>query len=175
MENLGIFYGHLVYFMSNWYFLWLFWIFCGLFRIFSPVLVCCAKKNLATLLRSLTIEAGKQARSWQGSKEWGSISGGKHFRSNRRKFQTPEKTGTDVMILNICLRKTWRKLGVFVYKTRNFRTICIGAMVFMKNIFLDFEKTLQTTSTLALYVHSCKFRSRRLGSWKIICHLNWSR
>jgi ATP-dependent Zn protease len=52
IENLGIFYehliyftaignifGHLVYFMVIWY-------------IFSPVLVCCTEKNLATLTQT---------------------------------------------------------------------------------------------------------------------------
>jgi hypothetical protein len=52
MENLGIFYDHLVYFaaignilhMAIWYILWS-------FGIFFPVLVvCCTKKNLATLV-----------------------------------------------------------------------------------------------------------------------------
>jgi hypothetical protein len=36
------FYGHLVYFTAIWSILWL-------FGIFFPVLVCCTKKNLATL------------------------------------------------------------------------------------------------------------------------------
>jgi hypothetical protein len=40
MEDVGIFYGHLVYSTGIWY-------------IF-PVLVCCAKKNLATLI-SVTV------------------------------------------------------------------------------------------------------------------------
>jgi hypothetical protein len=38
----GIFYSNLVYFMAIWYIFWL-------FGIFFPVLVCCSKKNLATL------------------------------------------------------------------------------------------------------------------------------
>jgi hypothetical protein len=42
MENVGLFYGHLVYCVTIWYILWL----CGKF---SAVLVCCTKKNLATL------------------------------------------------------------------------------------------------------------------------------
>jgi hypothetical protein len=53
MENLGIFYGHLVYFtaignmyyMAIWYILWS-------FGIFLTVLVFCTKKNLATLTLS---------------------------------------------------------------------------------------------------------------------------
>jgi hypothetical protein len=36
--------GHLVHFIAIWYIL-------GSFGTFSPVLVCCAKKNLATLLK----------------------------------------------------------------------------------------------------------------------------
>jgi hypothetical protein len=42
MEDVGIFYGHLVYFTAIKYILWL-------VGIFSPFLVCCTKKNLATL------------------------------------------------------------------------------------------------------------------------------
>jgi Na+/H+-dicarboxylate symporter len=38
----GLYYGHLVYFVAFWHILWL-------FVIFSPLLVCCTKKNLATL------------------------------------------------------------------------------------------------------------------------------
>jgi hypothetical protein len=29
MENIGIFYGHLVYFTAIWYILWIFGIFCS--------------------------------------------------------------------------------------------------------------------------------------------------
>jgi hypothetical protein len=39
MEDVGIFNGHLVYFVAI----------CGNFVYFSPVLVCCTKKQLATL------------------------------------------------------------------------------------------------------------------------------
>jgi hypothetical protein len=38
----GLFCCHLVYFVAVWYISWL-------FGIFLPVLVCCNKKNLATL------------------------------------------------------------------------------------------------------------------------------
>jgi hypothetical protein len=41
-KNAGKFYGHSVHFKAIWYILWSFW------YIF-PVLVCCTKKNLATL------------------------------------------------------------------------------------------------------------------------------
>jgi hypothetical protein len=43
MEYVDKFYGHLVYFAAIWYILWS-------SGIFFPVLVCCSKKNLATLL-----------------------------------------------------------------------------------------------------------------------------
>jgi hypothetical protein len=43
--KVGIFYGTLVYFMAILYILWS-------SDIFSPVLVCCSKKNLATLLHT---------------------------------------------------------------------------------------------------------------------------
>jgi hypothetical protein len=50
MEDAGIIYGHLVYFTANRYIVhmaigYIFWS----FGIFSPILVCCTKKNLATL------------------------------------------------------------------------------------------------------------------------------
>jgi hypothetical protein len=48
MENVGIFYGHLVSFKAIWYILWS-------FGIYFPVLVCCSKKNLTTLIFSLGI------------------------------------------------------------------------------------------------------------------------
>jgi hypothetical protein len=37
--------NQLVYFMAIWYYMWS-------FGLFSPVLVCCTKKNLASLLCS---------------------------------------------------------------------------------------------------------------------------
>jgi hypothetical protein len=64
MEDVGTFIGQLfyfaaiwyVYFVAIWYILWPFGIFCGhlvyfvaIWYIF-PVLVCCTKINLATLL-----------------------------------------------------------------------------------------------------------------------------
>jgi hypothetical protein len=52
MEDFGIFYGPFVYFTANCYILWSFGTFCGLFGTFFPVLVCCIKKNLATLLHT---------------------------------------------------------------------------------------------------------------------------
>jgi hypothetical protein len=43
LRPFGLFNDHLVYFVAIWYMLWL-------FGIFFRVLVCCTKKNLATLL-----------------------------------------------------------------------------------------------------------------------------
>jgi hypothetical protein len=45
VHTFGMFYGHLVYFLVNWYILWS-------MGNFIPVLVCCTKYNLATLLQS---------------------------------------------------------------------------------------------------------------------------
>jgi hypothetical protein len=45
IDNVGILCGHFEYFKTIWYISWP-------FGIFSPVLVCCTKKNLATLIRS---------------------------------------------------------------------------------------------------------------------------
>jgi hypothetical protein len=45
MEDEGISYGHLVDFTAIWYFILTFGIFCG-------NLVCCTKKNLATLTQN---------------------------------------------------------------------------------------------------------------------------
>jgi hypothetical protein len=51
MEDVRILNGHLVYFMIIWYVLWPFGIFMIIWYIL-PVLVRCAKKNLATLVRA---------------------------------------------------------------------------------------------------------------------------
>jgi hypothetical protein len=48
MEDVGIFYTHLVHFTVFWYILWTFGIFVVIWYIF-PVLVFCIKKNLAPL------------------------------------------------------------------------------------------------------------------------------
>jgi hypothetical protein len=48
MEHVGIFYGHLVYISYGHFGVPILWS----FGIFFPVLVCCNKKNLATLLMS---------------------------------------------------------------------------------------------------------------------------
>jgi hypothetical protein len=48
MEDIGIFYDHLVYFSAIGNILWPFGMFCGHLEYFFPVLVFCAKKNLAT-------------------------------------------------------------------------------------------------------------------------------
>jgi hypothetical protein len=42
MENVGIFYGHLIHFLSIWL--------CCTNLVFFPVLVYCVKKNLAALI-----------------------------------------------------------------------------------------------------------------------------
>jgi hypothetical protein len=49
MENVGIFFGHLEYLTAIWYIC----IFCGQLVYFSPFWVCCSKKNMATLFRSV--------------------------------------------------------------------------------------------------------------------------
>jgi hypothetical protein len=49
-KDVGKFYGHFDYFTANWYILWSFGIFCGLL-VYFHLLVCCTKKNLATLVR----------------------------------------------------------------------------------------------------------------------------
>jgi hypothetical protein len=51
MEDVGIFYGHLVHFTVFCYILWTFGIVPVNLVYFSPVLVFCIKKNLATLRR----------------------------------------------------------------------------------------------------------------------------
>jgi hypothetical protein len=49
MKDVGIFYGHLVYFKAILYILWQLGKIGGyLPSIFFPVLVCCTKKNVAT-------------------------------------------------------------------------------------------------------------------------------
>jgi hypothetical protein len=52
MEDVGLFYGHLVYFTTIWYILWS----LGIFHVYLvhlfPIWVCCTKKNLATLMRT---------------------------------------------------------------------------------------------------------------------------
>jgi hypothetical protein len=51
MNDVGILYGHSVYFTAIWYVLRPFGIFYVFWYIF-PVLVCCSKKNLATLFHN---------------------------------------------------------------------------------------------------------------------------
>jgi hypothetical protein len=48
MEDVGIFYGHMVYLTAIWYILWPFF---GYFYVFH-ILVCRTRKNPATLVRS---------------------------------------------------------------------------------------------------------------------------
>jgi cellobiose-specific phosphotransferase system component IIC len=51
MEDVGIFYGHLVHFTVFCYILWKFGVVHGIL-VYFPVLVFCTKKNLATLPRN---------------------------------------------------------------------------------------------------------------------------
>jgi hypothetical protein len=55
MENVGICYAHWVNFMAIGNILWPFCIFCDHLVYFSPVLVCCTKKNLATPIAQLLL------------------------------------------------------------------------------------------------------------------------
>jgi hypothetical protein len=68
MEDVGIFYGDLLYFTAIWYILRPFVIFYGhllffyghlvyfwRFGIFFPVLVCCTETNLATLISARSV------------------------------------------------------------------------------------------------------------------------
>jgi hypothetical protein len=52
VEDVVVFNGPLKYYMANWYILCPFGILYG-HLVFLPILVCCAKKNLATLSSSL--------------------------------------------------------------------------------------------------------------------------
>jgi hypothetical protein len=47
MENFGEFHGHLVFFVAILVY------FCGHVCVYFPVLVCCTKKNLATLVSNV--------------------------------------------------------------------------------------------------------------------------
>jgi hypothetical protein len=49
-KDAGIFYGHLFFFTASWYSLCPFDIIVCSFGIFLSILVCCTKKNLATLV-----------------------------------------------------------------------------------------------------------------------------
>jgi ABC-type spermidine/putrescine transport system permease subunit II len=49
MEDVGIFYGHLVYFTAIWYTLWTYGIFCGNLVYFSPFCYVVPGTTLATL------------------------------------------------------------------------------------------------------------------------------
>jgi hypothetical protein len=56
----GMFYGHGVFLMAIWYICWP-------FGIFFPVLVCCNKKNLATLLVTARRKMATSAQQKQKS------------------------------------------------------------------------------------------------------------
>jgi hypothetical protein len=53
MENAGIFYGHLKYFMVIWYMLWPFGNVVVIWYIFLRFGTFCVKKNLATLAETI--------------------------------------------------------------------------------------------------------------------------
>jgi hypothetical protein len=52
MKDLDTYFVHEAYFSTMWYILWPFAIISWLFGIFFVVLVCCSKKNLATLVQT---------------------------------------------------------------------------------------------------------------------------
>jgi hypothetical protein len=61
----GLLYGHLVYFVAVWYVIWLFAIYFSRFGFLYgyliyifPILVCCTKKNLATLIATFDARIG---------------------------------------------------------------------------------------------------------------------
>jgi hypothetical protein len=49
IEDVGMCYGHLVHFAAIWYILWTIGIYIVVIWYVFSVLVCCGKKNLATL------------------------------------------------------------------------------------------------------------------------------
>jgi hypothetical protein len=54
MEDVGIFYDRLVYFTANWYtYFMAIWYILWSFGILFPILLCCTKKNLATLMSTV--------------------------------------------------------------------------------------------------------------------------
>jgi hypothetical protein len=55
MEDVGIFYGHFVYFTAKWYILWPLGTFCDIFVYFFPLLVSFTEKYLATLPVSVVL------------------------------------------------------------------------------------------------------------------------
>jgi hypothetical protein len=63
METDAIFIDIANVFTVTWYILWQFGIFCDHFGIFFHVLVCCTKKNLATLAETQT---DPRKQSWHG-------------------------------------------------------------------------------------------------------------
>jgi hypothetical protein len=52
MEDVGIYYCRLAYFTTIWYILWPFGVDYGNLVYIFPILVCCNKKNLATLVKN---------------------------------------------------------------------------------------------------------------------------
>jgi hypothetical protein len=55
MKDVDLFYGHLIYFTANWYTCYDHLAYFVVIWYIFPVLVCCTKKNLATLDKSETV------------------------------------------------------------------------------------------------------------------------
>jgi hypothetical protein len=62
MEDVGIFYGHLVQFTAFCYILWTFGIVRGNLVYISQFWYSCTKKNLATLMRTITPPPSRRNR-----------------------------------------------------------------------------------------------------------------
>jgi hypothetical protein len=72
MEDVGVLYGHLIYFSAIWYIFRPFGI-IYVFCIIIPVLVCCPKKNLATLIGGKKQVSKPQLVAIYISSEWAPI------------------------------------------------------------------------------------------------------
>jgi hypothetical protein len=72
MEDVGTSYDHLVYSTTICYILRPFDIFYGHLVYFPPVLVCCTKKNLATLSFFFEHQQPKQKKTARGKTKFGS-------------------------------------------------------------------------------------------------------
>jgi hypothetical protein len=60
MENVGLFFDHLEYFMAIWYNLWPFGLVCGHLVYFFPFWYVWTKENLATLEETLVEKKKKR-------------------------------------------------------------------------------------------------------------------
>jgi hypothetical protein len=63
LQPFGKFYGHFVYFPQFWYI-------SHSFGIFSPVLVCCTQKNLATICFRFSPTFTKEPRNYLGARDF---------------------------------------------------------------------------------------------------------